>query len=181
MACGTSTTNAVRRKRTGLTLIEGLIASVVLGLAVVGIFAPISASYKQAEAAEHSSVAMTLARQLLDEISSKPFDEPDSGGGLGPEADETLRGAYDNIDDYHGYSDSTAADAAAPLRTTAGVSVLLAQHGTFTRSVTTEYRATPQGTAVASGNFLLVTVRVTRPDGGSVVLHKLFTRYPRSD
>jgi len=104
------TTNRMRR---GFTLAESLIASVVLAVSVVGIMGPLSATYQQTRNQEESRIAVSLGRQLLDEISSKPFVDPsDFSTTLGPEADETSRAAFDNIDDYHGYHDSTDSSAA---------------------------------------------------------------------
>src|SRR5215813_12309896 len=97
----------IRRAR-GFTLAEGLIAAVVLAAAVAGIVGPISAAYQQTRALEEASIATSLARQLLDEIVAKPFVDPsDYSTTLGPEADEVTRSAYDNVDDYNGYHDST--------------------------------------------------------------------------
>src|SRR5213083_640533 len=61
------------RTRAAFTLAEGLIASVILALAVGGIIAPISASYQQTRTVKQTSIAISMAQQLLDEILSKPY------------------------------------------------------------------------------------------------------------
>src|SRR5215212_511480 len=86
--------------RKGFTLAEGLVASVVLAVAVGGIIAPISASYQQTQTVKQSSIAISMAQQLMDEILSKPFADPsDLSTTLGPEADEGSRTLFDNVDD----------------------------------------------------------------------------------
>src|SRR2546421_10312427 len=96
----------------GFTLAEGLLAVVVLSVAVGGIMAPISASYQQTRAVSQTTTAISMAQQLLDEILSKPFVDPtDLSTTLGPEADELNRAAFDNMDDYHGYHDTTDSTA----------------------------------------------------------------------
>ena len=174
----TSTTNHRRR---GLTLIEGLVAASVLAVAVVGIIGPIAASYKHAAAAEATSTAATLAGQLLEEISARPFADPsDQSLALGPEANEAAAGrpAFDNIDDYHNYADSTDGSSGVLIKALDGSTLGLAPRGAVRRSVTVQYRATPSGAAVVQGDFALVTITVQAHGGPQVVAHKLFCKYP---
>src|SRR5258706_6431882 len=107
--------------RLGFTLAEGLLAVAVLAVAVGGIMAPISASYQQTRTVSQTTTAISLAQQLLDEILSKPFVDPtDLSTTLGPEADEPGRASFDNIDDYHGYHDTTDATKSDALKTSNG-------------------------------------------------------------
>jgi hypothetical protein len=171
-------------RRCGLTLIEGLVASSVLAIAVVGIIGPIAASYKHSAAAESTSLAVGLAGQLLEEISSKPFVDPsDQSVTLGPEANEVSAGraAFDNIDDYHLYADSTDGSSGVRIKALDGSTLDLARRGVVRRNVRVEYRASPSGGAVAQGDFALVTVTVTPAAGPQVVARKLFCKYPRSN
>src|SRR5688572_22983878 len=95
-------------RRAGLTLAESLIACVVLAIAVAGMMAPIAASHQQSRAAESSATCASLARQLMDEIVARPFVDPtDQSTTLGPEAGELTHAQFDNIDDFHGYRDSS--------------------------------------------------------------------------
>src|SRR5258705_6142973 len=57
--------------RRGFTLAEGLVAAVVLAVAVGGIIAPMSASYQQTQTVQQTSIAISMAQQLMDEILSK--------------------------------------------------------------------------------------------------------------
>src|ERR1041384_874508 len=95
--------NQMRLRGRGFTLAEALIASVVLAVAVVGIMGPLSATYQQSRNQDESRIAVSLGRQLLEEIVSKPFVDPsDFSTTLGPEADESGRSAFDNVVDYTG-------------------------------------------------------------------------------
>ncbi len=43
---------------------------------------------------------------MLDEVLSKPYRDPEDVGTFGPDGGESGRTQYDNIDDYHGFSES---------------------------------------------------------------------------
>jgi MSHA pilin protein MshD len=166
--------------RRGFTLAEGLLAVGVLAIAVGGIMAPISASYQQTRTISQTSTAISLAQQLLDEILSKPFVDPtDLSTTLGPEADETNRTAFDNMDDYSGYHDSTDSAASDSMKTAAGQPVTWNGTDVYSRSVQVEYRATLDGPAVASGDYLLITVTVTMPHGHQVSVQRMACRFTR--
>jgi len=156
----------------GFTLVEGLIAATVLAVAVVGIMGPVSASFQQRRFAQETLQATALLRQLMEEVISRPFVDPTDGSvNPGPEPDETARPAFDNIDDYHGYSD--ASDA---LRLLDGQTLALSG-GRFQRQVSVTYRAAPGSTVSAPGDFALVTVTVTTPGGHTVTAQRLACRY----
>ena len=166
--------------RRGFTLAEGLVASVVLAVAVGGIIAPISASYQQTQTVKQSSIAISMAQQLMDEILSKPFADPsDLSTTPGPEADEPTRAAYDNIDDYHGYHDSTDSSASDFIKTAAGQTIGWNSTDIYRRSVTVEYRATPAGAAVIAGDYVVVKVTVTMPHGHQISVQRMICQYPR--
>jgi len=166
--------------RRGFTLAEGLIASVVLALAVGAIVTPISASYQQTRTVKQTSIAISMAQQLMDEILSKPFADPtDLSTTLGPEADEPNRAAFDNIDDYQGYHDSTDPTATDAIKLSGGQVVGWNSSDIYRRSVAVEYRASPGGAAVAAGDYVVVKVTVTMPHGQQVSVQRLVCQYPR--
>ena len=167
-------------RRAGLTLAESLVAAVVLAVAVVGIMGPISASHHQSRAAEESSTCASLARQLMDEIAARVFVDPtDQSTTLGPEIDESTRAQFDNVDDFHGYRDSSDGSAGDRIKAVDGTIVTLQTPGVFQRSVAVEYRQTPAGPPVMSGDFALIRVVVQGEGGKRVVVNRLATRYPR--
>jgi hypothetical protein len=167
-----------------VTLIEGLVASSVLAVAVVGIIGPIAASYRHTAAAEATSLGVALAGQLLEEISAKPFADPsDQSRVLGPEADEAAggRAAFDNLDDYHLYADSTDGSSGVVLKALDGSTIDIARRSALRRSVSVEYRADPGGPAAPAGEYALVTVTVQAHGGPPIVARKLFCNYPESN
>jgi prepilin-type N-terminal cleavage/methylation domain-containing protein len=154
----------------GFTLTESLIASVLLAVTVVGLCGVLAATQQNAAAGEELATGHMLARQLMEEIGSKPFGDPSDGSlVLGPEPDETSRALFDNTDDYHGYRDSTGALVMAD-----GTVVPL-DGGEFIREVTVQYRTSPSGPNAMVGDFAVVTVSVTTPTGYTATLQQLFT------
>ena len=149
----------------GFTLVESMIASVVLAIAIVGIAGTLAASSAQTSALETNSVAVSLARQLMEEISSRPLVTSDSTPGW---PTQTNRASYDSINDYSGYSDT------APVTMLAGDSSGVASG--YTRSVTLTYPTSLFGTTVTSGDWVLISVSVRDPQGRSVSLNKLVAR-----
>jgi prepilin-type N-terminal cleavage/methylation domain-containing protein len=174
-AANTPTINFIRGSKRGFTLAESLIGISVLAIATVGIVAPILAAGQQACVSDELTTASLLARQLLNEIASRPFLDPVlPGGPLGPGPGETSRALYDCVGDYSGYSDTTST-----LATMDGVSVSSTAGGSFKRQVQAEYRTTPTGSAAASGDFIVVTVTVTTPSNQLVTAQRLFANYTR--
>jgi prepilin-type N-terminal cleavage/methylation domain-containing protein len=159
-------------RRAGFTLLEGLIASVVLAILALGVAGSLSASYQQSEAVRANSTAVTLARQLSDEIVSKPFVPTDALGSGG------VRSAFTGISAYNNYSD---ASNAMPLL--AGGSPLdVTGSDVYTRqaSVVANGQPTVNGTADVKSpttDFAIVTVNVTCPDGEIVSIPEFVANY----
>src|SRR5205085_9332145 len=87
-------------RRRGFTLAESLTASVVLAASVVAISGAMSASYQQSSQQGETAVALDLARELMEEIASKPMsiaapynDYPGWSSG------QHDRSKYDTVDD----------------------------------------------------------------------------------
>jgi Tfp pilus assembly protein PilV len=159
-----------------------MIAVCILAIAVGAMMGPISASYQQTRTVSQTTTAVTMAQQLLDEILSKPFVDPtDLSTTLGPEADETTRAAYDNIDDYNGYHDTTNTSASDAIKTASGSTVTWNSNDVYSRAVTMEYRATPDGPPAASGDYLVVNVTVTMPHNNKVTVQRIACRYTRGN
>lgn len=163
--------NATDRKRRGFTLAESLMAAVVLALAVAGIGSSLSAGYSQTSQMQYQSTAVALARELMEEIVAKPFVDPVNGSTTLGAAGS--RGTFNNIGDYHNYSDTTT-----NLKTVGGQTLSVGNGQTYTRTVTVEYRTAPNGVDAASGDFAMVTVTVRDPKGRSVALQTLASNCP---
>lgn len=157
----------------GLTLLETMIAAAILAFAATAVAIPFAAGLQETQEALRLEQAGVLAEALMAEIVAHPFDDPNAPGvyALGPEAGESSRALFDNIDDYHGYSESSggARDASGNVISAAGASGLW-------RSVTVQY-TTVSGQASGLGNvFALVTVTVMDGSRTTYVLKRLVTR-----
>lgn len=137
----------------GATLIELVISIVVIAIAASAVLGVLSSTVGRSADAMVLSQAVAIAEAYLEEISLKPFDDPDGIDG------ETLRPAFDDVDDYNGLVDDGARDqfgtALAPLaqyRVTVSVTASTALVGV-------------PGTAAER-----IDVRVTYPGNGAVAL-----------
>jgi Tfp pilus assembly protein PilW len=147
-----------RHRRRGLTLAEVAISTLLTGLVMVGALRCVGAVWRTWEVAADRNAGTALASQLLDEVLSQPYAE--AGGGFGPEAGETTRAGFDDVDDFDNWTESPPADAAGnPLAGLAG----------WIRSVDVKklaknsYTETPDG----SGDKGLRKITVTVTDPGS--------------
>ncbi len=158
--------------RGGFTLVESLIASVVLATAVVGIAGTLAASYQQSRDQVSSAEATQLARQLMEEISAKPFEVPTGTADTAGFASGNInRATFDDVSDYHGFTDQSTS-----IKTLGGATQSFGAAGPYTRSVTVTSGAVPSGHTAPAGDFKLAKVSVTRPRGEPVVLCKVFAR-----
>ena len=99
------------RWRNGFTVTEALLAVSLLAMAVTAITVPFTAvAHNEAEDARRC-LAGLLATEMMEDVLAKPFDDPDGPSSPGPEAGETARSDFDNVDDYDGYSESSGAVA----------------------------------------------------------------------
>jgi MSHA pilin protein MshD len=147
------------RGERGATLIELVISIVVIAIAASAVLGVLSASVGRSADAMVLSQAVAIAEAYLEEISRKPFLDPDGVDG------EAARPAFDDVDDYHGLVDNGARDqfgsALAPL-----------SQYTVTVAVTpsTALAGVPQVDAER------IDVRVTYPGNGAVALTGYKTR-----
>jgi Tfp pilus assembly protein PilV len=154
------------RRRFAFTLIEGLIACTILAFSVVGVLSMVNATYAQSRATVDDSFALSLARQLAEEMAAKPFARgPDAGwdAGVGN------RNGYDDVFDYHGYTDSTSS-----LTTSSGQTVSAGFPAAYTRTVTVQAGVSLPA-VLRSSELALVTTTVTPTKGRPVVVQKLIT------
>lgn len=154
-----------------MTLIEVVTSIVVLGLALPPLIALFTTVAAGGPDDTYQRAAVDYANDLLDEIASKPFEDPDlPPGSFGTE--EALRSAYDDVDDYDGLSNSPPRDFdGTPLTTYAG----------FTRSAEVDLVASaapdvvavPLGGATTILKRVQVTVAWTGGRGGELTLATL--------
>lgn len=95
----------------GFSLVEALLASMILAFSAVAVSHALLSGHQLTEAALHHSHAMDLAGAMVEEVLRLPYDDPDGSSNMGPESGESNRTLYDNVDDYHGFSQSAGAVA----------------------------------------------------------------------
>lgn len=173
MAKTTPATRSLGSTR-GFSLIEGLAASVVLAIAVVGIAGTLIAAGANTQAASDAAIGNALARDLMEEISTTAFVPPASDDAAGFAGGNTDRATFDNIYDFHGYNDT------APFTLPGGSTYTPETGRTYVRSVAVEFRTAPSGPAVAvsagnptPGDFAMVRITVTSSAGNAVSLTRL--------
>jgi len=155
--------NGFRRKaRCGFTLLEAIIAMVLVGLVLVAAFHVLGGTTQSTYLSAQSSTGLLLAEGLMAEILPRAYAEPEvENPSIGPESGESSdRTAFDDVDDYDGWT-ATPPEAAdgSPL----------AGYDAWTRSVTVEYAplTNPLGTVGSDEGIKRITV--TASHGGKTV------------
>lgn len=155
-----------KRSSRGFTLAEVLIASAILSFVTIVVVQAVTAGQASTLDALKRARADTLAEVLLEEILSKPYADPDEAGAIGPEGDEASRSAFDNVDDYHGYSETAGAlaDAAGSTYPTS--------YQAFDRSVSVVAMTNNVADLGGDHTGVQVTVTVTEPAGRTWVVER---------
>lgn len=90
-----------------MTLAESVIAIVIVGVLMVSAMNVAGAAVMVRRMSADRAFALLLAEDLMAEITRLPYSDPDTiTVALGPEAGETTRAHYDDVDDYHGFSET---------------------------------------------------------------------------
>lgn len=140
------------------TLMEVLLASVILSMAVAALSHAIVSGQQHAYSSLARMRAAALAQAMLEEVSSKPYADNEGAVTLGPEAGESNRGLFDNMDDYHGLI-----QPAGELVDQAGEEYP-AEYQTFSRQVQAAYQ-TLSIPGIGEVQGLQITVRVIDEHG----------------
>lgn len=130
---GVAVVNHRPQVRRAVTLVEAVLASVILAISVGAIAQAVIAGQMQTYVAMQSRRGVELAEALADEVLRLPYEDPNGPSAPGPEAGESSRSSFDNADDYHGFSESAGA-VAGPAGT-----VYPSSYRDFSRSVTAAY------------------------------------------
>jgi len=101
----------IRNKR-GVTLVELLIAAVILSIGLITLIYSLNRFSKATVFCQNIKHAKNLCQDLMEEIRVKKFDEFDEKASwpLGVEGEELPRVNFDDIDDYHGLVDYPITD-----------------------------------------------------------------------
>jgi len=92
------------RQQAGMTLVELVISIVVVTIALAAVLGVLSRNVASSADAMVLTQAVSIAEAYLEEISLKPFDDPDATDG------EAARIDFDDVDDYNGLLDNGAND-----------------------------------------------------------------------
>jgi MSHA pilin protein MshD len=93
-------------KRNAFTLVELIVTIVVSGIIITGIVIGFNQAARTISLQNTIRSATLLAESLMSEIRSKKYVDPQSPKSFGPEAGETLRRFFDDVDDYDGLTES---------------------------------------------------------------------------
>ena len=148
-------------------------------LAVMGAF---SGLMKASAESEDFEIATWLAKDMMDEIISQPFDDPD-GGAFGTEEAEP-RSNFDDVDDYDGWSKSPPKDIAGTDYDGTGGQP---SYSRFTRAVTVENVpeddfnvSTPSTDGTTDAKRIIVTVSWGPSSSSSVALRSVVSEYHKN-
>ena len=145
--------------RRAITIVEVIIASAILLLAASALTYAITTGVMLSAAAADNCRANALAGALLEEIIALPYADAEGDPDPGPDAGETSRALFDNMDDFDNYT-----EAAGTLTDAAGVAYP-AQFGQFSRSVDAVYENLTITGFSAAVVGLTVTVTVQDAQG----------------
>jgi len=96
-------------RRRGISLVETVIASLLVSMVLTATIALVAPVVRGSTHASDHLRAARLAAELIDEIRTRPFDDPDDDkDDIGTEdgEDPSDRVAFDDVDDYDGWSSS---------------------------------------------------------------------------
>ncbi len=145
--------------RHAFNLLEVTIATLLVGLLLVGSMNTVGTLVLKHGLQAQNDVKLVLAHHLLSEVQQAAFEDPQGGSGLGTDAGERLsaREDFDDVDDYHGWSE-------AEIRNRQGMP--LPGYTGFRRSVAVEPVGSedPQQISTLPCDLKRITVTVLGPD-----------------
>jgi len=150
------------RFRHGSTMIEIVIATLLSGVVIVGALNVMGGATKTRIAIATHAEGPALACELLAEIMSQSYEDPEAPGtggffGVGKESGETSRSTFDDVDDYLMYSESPPLDSN---------DLPMAQYPGWTRAVSWTYRKQSDGSfSFTPTGLTRIMVTVTAPEG----------------
>lgn len=95
-------------RRRGFSLVEVVMSTLILALVMVPALHALGAFIRGQQRNADRSRGILLARELMAEVLEQRYEEPDDEPVFGREAGEAAdaRGAYDDVDDYDGWTAS---------------------------------------------------------------------------
>lgn len=149
-----------RAARAGLSLVEVSISTLLVGLVLISSLKAVGGVIHTRVVADQVHDGTALARDLMNEILAQHYVEPTQTPAFGREGGEppSYRSAWDDVDDYNGWS-------ASPPQDRPGWA--LPGYTGWTRGVTVDYAklSNPTANALSDEGLKRITVTVTAPTG----------------
>lgn len=163
------------RAQTAFTLMESLLASAILAMSITAITMPFISAAKNEQINARKTIATSFAQELMEEILTRSFEDPEPSWARnpGPEPDEYTHEDFDNIDDYHEYTDN-------PVETSALGSAISEHPGAagLTRKVTAEYVYVTGQETSEEPDFIRILVEIRYREHTVVSLSRLVFQIP---
>lgn len=137
------------------TLAESLLAAAILAIAVAAVTVPFASAARNEQADARRTLALGLSQEMLEEVLTRPFLDPDGASTPGPGNDETSRDLFDAIDDYDGYT-----ELPGQIATIDGVVMSGSAATGLSRHVSAEYVYVSGQSTGGGPTFIRVTVAV---------------------
>ncbi len=105
--------NNTHTSRRGITMAETIVSTLLVGMVLVGTIQIVGPTVRSGTVMADKVVASNLARELSEEIGTKFFTSPllDDVDSIGAAVGED-RSTYDDIDDFHGVTNSPPQNSA---------------------------------------------------------------------
>ena len=91
-------------QRPAFTMIEVIVSTVIISAAMVAAVASAGSAARSRLAAERIRMSAMIADEIVGEIVTKRYADPEGGTGIGTDAGESTRSQYDDVDDYHNFA-----------------------------------------------------------------------------
>jgi len=118
------------RARRAMTLVECMVAIAILAGVSLAASLTLSTGAQHVARADRASRSARLGRDLMEEIRSKAYEDPNQTPKFGNEPGEKTRSDFDDVDDYDGWKENVGS------QTTATGELYEADDQRFSRSVT---------------------------------------------
>lgn len=142
----------LQTKHKGFSLAEAMLATVVLGIAAVGVLLPFTTGAKVRAEGAHQTLAAKLASDLAEQIVNTDFEQIIAQYGTYTEPQGHLISVF-----------KTGAEFSNPMYTS------------FSRDATCAYVYVPQEAGTGQAKFILATVRVYYKGGEVAVINRLIS------
>ena len=166
-------TVVTQRSRRGLTLIECLIATIILAIATMGTAAALSATYQQQAEGESYRDASELSQQLVERVVSLPYVAEVAVESK--VADPSMRDRWEaRFDGYVTREAGLSPETAASANDLKLYQDRLSLNGrTFVRRVVVDPAASVQGFNEMAGKIGVATIEIIPPTGSRIVVRRL--------